>query len=214
MESDVVLQKAVPHEELCDRALEHYNEISDEATHYSSLVPAAIRFYKEHYVRRGERKFVYTPGKLKEALEEGWVFDPWLSSRGMPTVGGPITIDSIDEPNSPVYWVLVKGTPEQIATLEPFVELPEDEEEPEPGQVEPYGLRTELIPYDSEGKPSREPDLGYVVMHKDHVYAKGTVYTLRPGQPSVWVMSRDLAQLSGRLGVDEAHDVLVAIIKG
>lgn len=222
MESDVVLQKAVPHEELCDRALEHYNEISDEATHYSSLVPAAIKFYKEHYVRRGERKIIRTPGTLMEALEEGWRFDPWLNSRGGPIIVGEQpykgehpALSAVDPREPSIYWVLVKGTPEQIATLEPFVELPEEElEEPEPGQVEPYGLRTELIPYDGEGKPSREPDPGYVVMHKDHVYAKGTVYTLRPGQPSVWAMSRDLAQLSGRLGVDEAHDVLVAIIKG
>lgn len=41
-----------------------------------------------------------------------------------------------------------------------------------------FGLKTEYIPYDKDGKPTREPQKGYVVAHKDHVYAKGTVYTL------------------------------------
>ena len=206
--------KAVPHDELCDKALEHYLKISNETTHFSSLVPTAIEFYKEHYVRRGERKFVYTPGKLKEALEEGWVFDPWLSSRGMPTVGGPITIDSIDEPNSPVYWVLVKGTSEQVAALEPFVELPEDEEEEPALGVEPYGLRTMFIAYnavDGAGDPVKPPE-GYVVMHKDHIYAKGTVYTLPPKPTTPWGLAIQLADLSPHLGVDEAHDVITGIL--
>lgn len=42
------------------------------------------------------------------------------------------------------------------------------------------GLRTEYIPYDKEGKPIREPQEGYVILHKDHIYAKGTVYTQLP----------------------------------
>ena len=33
------------HEEVCDHALEHYEEISKEASHYSSLVPKAIEFF-------------------------------------------------------------------------------------------------------------------------------------------------------------------------
>jgi len=40
------------------------------------------------------------------------------------------------------------------------------------------GERTEYIPYDKEGQPIREPQPGYVILHKDHIYAKGTVYTL------------------------------------
>lgn len=36
---------------------------------------------------------------------------------------------------------------------------------------------TEYIPYDKEGKPIRMPQEGYVILHKDHIYAKGTVYT-------------------------------------
>jgi len=34
------------HKELCDQALKHYQEISDKACHFNSLVPKAIEFYK------------------------------------------------------------------------------------------------------------------------------------------------------------------------
>jgi len=47
-----------------------------------------------------------------------------------------------------------------------------------PEQQDYVGDRTEYIPYDNEGKPIREPEEGYVILHKDHIYAKGTVYTL------------------------------------
>ena len=47
-----------------------------------------------------------------------------------------------------------------------------------PETAEYVGERTEYIPYDKEGKPIREPQAGYVILHKDHIYAKGTVYTL------------------------------------
>ncbi len=161
--------KVTPHEELCDSALEHYNEISITAMHSNSLVPRAIEYYKR-WVPQGQRKAVHTPGTLTEALDEGWVLDPWLNPRG-----SPIPVDV--KQDHPVYWVLVKGTPEQIAGLEPFAKLPEKEEDetPEP-EVRPYGLSTLFIPHDSEEKP---PD-DYVVMHKDHIFAKGTVYTKPP----------------------------------
>lgn len=131
-----------------------------------------------------ERKIVhlkvgYLKGLLEEGLEElatslkeGWMFDPYLCSKGYPITIG----DSLG------YWVLVKGSVEEILELDPFVELPVlEEEEIEPEKKDPYGIRTEYIYYDKEGNPSREPSEGYVIMHKDHVYAKGTVYTLPPG---------------------------------
>ncbi|MEE8355107.1 MAG: hypothetical protein V3S09_04695 [Candidatus Bathyarchaeia archaeon] len=206
--------KKVPHGEQCDAALEHYLKISNEASHSSSLVPEAIEFYKERYVPQGERKILFygdydSAGKAGEELDkylaEGWTFDPWLNPGGRPiTTGRDSTI---------FYWALVKGTPEQIAGMDPIAELPDLEEElPEPG-MEPYGLRTDYIPYDPKGEPSREPKPGYVVMHKDHVYAKGTVYTLPPGAPSSWALAIGLANLSTYLGVDEAHDVIVGILK-
>lgn len=37
-----------PHADLCDQALKHYEEMSDEACHYNSLIPKAIAFYKKH----------------------------------------------------------------------------------------------------------------------------------------------------------------------
>ncbi len=157
--------KMVPHDELCDEALEHYLKISNEATHFSSLVPHAIEFYKERWVPRGERKMVIGRVQLAKLLSEGWTFDPWLNPSGRAII--------LNEKEW--YWVLVKGTPEQIAEMDPITVLPELEEEPEPG-TEPYGLKTMFIPHNSD---DAAPD-GYVVMHKDHIFAKGTVYTLPP----------------------------------
>ena len=48
----------------------------------------------------------------------------------------------------------------------------------QPEKADYVGERTEYIPYDKEGNPMREPQEGYVILHKDHIYAKGTVYTL------------------------------------
>lgn len=218
--------KMVPHEELCDRALEHYNEISSQAMHSSSLVPKAIKFYKERWTPRGERKIARTPGTVMEALKEGWMFDPWLNSRGSPIIVGDqlymgdhpaltAVLDRGVDPREPsVYWVLVKGTPEQIARLEPFVELPEKEEEGDVPElaVEPYGLETEYITYDDEGKPSRPPEPGFVIMHKDHIYKAGTVYTKSPRAVlTAWDVAKNLAGIS-HLGVDEAHDVIMGVI--
>lgn len=174
--------KKVPHGEQCDKALEHYTEISHAASSWSSLVPEAIEFFKRYYVPRGMRKFVTSTKLLEEALEEGWSFDPWLNPSGRPTIigdqpykGDHPALSAVDPRESSVYWILVKGTPEQIAEMDPIAVLPELEEEPEPGAA-PYGLKTMFIPHNSDEKA---PD-GYVVMHKDHIFAKGTVYTLPP----------------------------------
>jgi hypothetical protein len=184
------LPKLVPHGEQCDSALEHYEEISKTASHWNSLVPEAIEFYKRYYVPRGMRKFITSTKELESALEEGWTFDPWLNPSGRPTIIGDQpykgihpALSAVDPREPSVYWILVKGTPEQIAEMDPIAELPElDEEEPEPG-TEPYGLKTIFISYNSD---ETAPE-GYVVMHKDHIFAKGTVYTLPPpkGEPSV-----------------------------
>lgn len=208
------------HEEGCDQALAQYEKSSTESMYYSSLVPMAIKYFKEHYVRRGKRKIIYTPGTLLDALNEGWTFDPWLNPSGRPIHISDIdykgTVPSVDpKPTLSVYWILVKGSPEQIAEMDPIAELPELEGEEivlEPGMA-PYGLRTDFIPYDVKGEPSREPQPGYVVMDKGHIYAKGTVYTL-PAKPiSSWGLAIQLADLSTVLGVDEAHDVIAGILK-
>jgi len=129
-----------------------------------------------------DRKIVYTPGTLLDALNEGWLFDPWLNPTGRPIHIGDIDYKGVhpDEKQATlqIYWILVKGSPDQIKELEPFVKF-EEEAEPEP-EFKPYGLKTEYIPYDAHGKPSREPPEGFVIMHKDHIYAKGTVYTKVP----------------------------------
>lgn len=170
----------VPHEELCEAAFVYYRELSSKAGISNSLVPAAIEYYKR-WVPTGERKMVSTPGTLIDALEAGWVFDPWLSPRGGPIIVGVLSNLSTAEPRDNSVWFLVKGTPEQVDALKPFVELPSEEEEAET-EFKPYGLRTMFIAHDeknSSGDPKGPPD-GFVVMHKDHIFAKGTVYTKIP----------------------------------
>ena len=204
----------VPHGEQCDSALEHYEEISKTASSWSSLVPEAIKFYKERYIPQGERKILFygdydSAGKAGEELDKylagGWTFDPWLNPGGRAIPAG--------HESTLFYWVLVKGTPEQIAGMDPIAELPEldEEEEPEPG-IEPYGLRVEFIPYGADGKPSRDPQPGYVVMDRGHIYAKGAAYTLPPGAPTSWAVAIRLAHLCD-MGVDEAHDTVMGILK-
>ncbi len=36
------------HEELCDSALKHYEELAKKCSDWYSLVPKAIEFYKQH----------------------------------------------------------------------------------------------------------------------------------------------------------------------
>lgn len=104
-------------------------------------------------------------------LEAGWHFDPYLNPSGRP----------IFYTGDRCYWVLVQGDFRAIPAMDPFVNLPMDEEpvEADPGFV---GQRTERIPFDKKtGEPLREPKPGYVVLHKDHISTTGTVYTLPPG---------------------------------
>lgn len=61
-------------------------------------------------------------------------------------------------------------------------EIPEDADLTRKEESEHVGEATEYIPYDEDGKPVREPQDGYVVLHKDHIYAKGTVYTKIPSK--------------------------------
>jgi len=65
-----------------------------------------------------ERKIMSTIGIINYAdvlkrLQDGWKLDPFFH-----TSGRPWTV------NDGHIWVLVKGTPEEIAELNPFVELP------------------------------------------------------------------------------------------
>jgi hypothetical protein len=132
--------------------------------------------------QKGKRKILHAASLTQELidelaadLEDGWFFDPWLNPPGHPI------IVASESSFAGFYWVLVKGSPEQIAELSPFVELPAVEEESE---FKPYGLETMFISHgekDSSGAPKKPPK-GFVIMLKDHIYAKGTVYTLRPSE--------------------------------
>lgn len=46
-ESDTGTAEAT-HEEICDQALEHYESLAKECSHWDSVVPKAIEFYKQH----------------------------------------------------------------------------------------------------------------------------------------------------------------------
>ena len=44
------LEAKASHEELCDKALEHYDKVSNEAANWNSVVPKAIKFYQGEIV--------------------------------------------------------------------------------------------------------------------------------------------------------------------
>ena len=46
-ETNICIQAS--HEELCDRALKQYEEQATETMYWNSLIPQAIRFYRENY---------------------------------------------------------------------------------------------------------------------------------------------------------------------
>ena len=45
-----------PIKELCDQALKHYDEISNEVCNYNSLIPKAIKFYEKHKIKETEKR--------------------------------------------------------------------------------------------------------------------------------------------------------------
>ena len=57
-----------------------------------------------------------TYGEVQKYLLDGWKLDPFFHTSGRPW--------SIDAGH---LWVLVNGTPEEVAELNPFVELPQPE---------------------------------------------------------------------------------------
>jgi len=129
---------------------------------------------------KGERKILHAVSLTQKLvddlvtdLRDGWVFDPWLNSHGRPI------IVASDTNFSGFYWVLVKGSFEEITKLNPFIDITPDAPESEKS-LDYVGLRTDYIPYGSDGKPTRDPDPGYVILDKGHIFAKGTVYTLLP----------------------------------
>lgn len=129
----------------------------------------------------GERKFFLIDQieDMQKALADGWKYDPWLTPTGRPhhmrTDGGLWGI----------YWVMVKGTDEEIMAMNPIYELPVEEAIVVPAGPGYVGLHTVKIPYDkATGKPLSEAPEGYVILHKDHIAATGTVYT-KPPTPGV-----------------------------
>lgn len=116
--------------------------------------------------------------ELADQLTNGWRFDPWLSPKGLPTIIGE---------DAGWYWILVKGTDEDIQNLNPFIELPE--EEVELPQSPPVGYATIYLEHTKDEPTVPE---GYVILHKDHIYSKGTVYTrVTPLQPEEQQQSED-----------------------
>ena len=107
-------------------------------------------------------------GKL---LVAGYVFDPWLCSKGYPIMTGEDTC----------YWVLINpevlDNPETLAKACPFKPLPA-----EPVAEQPAGYGTVFIPHGvNQEEYTRK---GYVLLHKDHAdvvgpdKVKGTILTL------------------------------------
>jgi len=111
------------------------------------------------------RIFARTLEEVANRLTSGWVFDPWLCSKGYPIMMGENTC----------YWVLVNpkllSTPEQLALVQPFMQLPV-----ESIAEAPAGYGTVFVAHGESQEMYTEK--GYVLLHKDHVTAKGTILTL------------------------------------
>lgn len=126
----------------------------------------------------GERKFyeIHEIKDMQQALADGWKYDPWLN----PT-GRPHHMRTPDGGMWGLYWVLVKGTDEEIMAMNPIYELPVEEAAVVPAGPGYVGLHTVKIPYDkATGQPLSNAPEGYVILHKDHIAATGTVYTKPP----------------------------------
>ena len=115
-----------------------------------------------------ERVYVTNLGELAKYQEKGYVFDPWLCSKGYPIMMGENTC----------YWVLIKpdvlDSPELTAKACPFKPLPV-----EPVVDQPAGYGTVFIPHQDGVDATEQWRMkGYVLLHKDHVTSKGTILTL------------------------------------
>ena len=114
------------------------------------------------------RIFARTLEEVANRLTSGWVYDPWLCSKGYPVMMGENTC----------YWVLVNpkllSTPEQLEAANPFMVL-----EAEAKEDKPVGYGTVYVPHqDNVDATEVWREKGYVLLHKDHVTAKGTILTL------------------------------------
>ena len=121
--------------------------------------------------KKFNRRFVTTLDELTDKINEGYVFDPWLCSKGYPVMTGENTC----------YWVLIKpevlDSPELLAKVNPFKALPV-----EPVIEAPAGYGTVFV---AHGVNQDEYIAkGYVLLHKDHAdvvgpdKVKGTILTL------------------------------------
>ena len=69
-------------------------------------------------------------------------------------------------------WTIYKIFPNIMGAIYHLVKPDENE------SITDYcGESAEFIPFDNEGKPSREIPEGYVILDKNHIYSKGVVYT-------------------------------------
>ena len=120
------------------------------------------------------RVFARTLETVATRLTSGWVFDPWLCSKGYPILTGENTC----------YWVLVNplllDTPEKLTEAYPFMQL-----EAEVKEEKPLGYGTVFIPFKkNEDATEQWREKGYVLLHKDHADVvgpdkeKGTILTL------------------------------------
>ena len=115
-----------------------------------------------------DRMFATDLNELVDLIGKGYVFDPWLCTKGYPIMLG----------ENSGYWVLIRpeilDDPERVALACPFRQPPV-----EPVIDEPAGYGTVYVTH-SDGEDATAPwtAKGYVLLHKDHVTSKGTIMTL------------------------------------
>jgi len=128
------------HEEICDKALRHYEKLAKECCHWDSVIPKAIEFYKKEKIMFEPKKFhkILVKQELQKAKEK--------ISGACQKIENAIAImnvykelKSVDDENrlESISWEL-KDCENRIFNLTPFT----DERKTE---IEKLNLRMDLL---------------------------------------------------------------------
>lgn len=125
-----------------------------------------------------DRKFVSELTQLEEALKSGWAFDPFLCGKGYPV--------SLSEGGG-CYWVLVKGTPSEIAELDPFIKLPEEEKPKDPS------TEAELLATAEDFVEIKPPEEAGVIPQK---FPGWVIFKATKGNLQLYLPKKNLSEIS------------------
>ena len=106
------------HEEVCNQALKHYEQISTEVCHWNSLIPAAIKYYRDNYKEDGEKKPLSDMETAKEVIDRDISF---LSFEWKTNGENPELVVTIPDIVGYRKWDSLRGEFMQMGWLVSFV---------------------------------------------------------------------------------------------